>query len=227
MKLYLATPMYGGNCTAGYTSSVINLAKVLPYEHMFVTNESLITRARNSLAHMFLQSDCTHLFFVDADVAFDHEAIPQMLDAGKDIIGGLYAKKSINWNAVRNAALQGAMPHQLSQCGSSYYVQGDVQIGSPVPVEVKSVGTGLMLISRNVFEKMSPHVKESKFGSSVVGEIDSHTKVKQFFETDIDDTTGEFLSEDYTFCQTWRKLGGTVWAAPWVRTIHIGTHHFG
>jgi len=74
---------------------------------------------------------------------------------------------------------------------------------------------------------MSLRAQESKFGSAVVGEVNSDEMVKQFFETGVDDTTGEFLSEDYMFCQTWRNMGGTVWAAPWVRTIHIGAHHFG
>lgn len=226
-KLYVATPMYGGNCTAGYTSSMINLGKVLSYQHMFVTNESLVTRARNALTHCFLQSDCTHLLFVDADVAFDAEGIPQMLQSGKDIIGGLYAKKQINWHKVLQTAALGCPPEQLSTYAADYYAQGDIKIGYPHPIEIRSVGTGLMMISRNVFEKRDAETKAAKFGSAVIGEISSNTMVKQFFESGIDAATGEFLSEDYAFCQKWRNTGGTVWAAPWIRTMHIGTHNFG
>jgi hypothetical protein len=225
-KLYLATPMYGGNCTAGYTSSVINLAKRVAYEHMFVTNESLVTRARNMLTHMFLNSDCTHMLFVDADVAFDVDGVQAMLDADKPIIGALYAKKVIDWNAVHNAVMRGAQPMHLPQVASPAYVQGNITAFDK-PVEVRSVGTGAMLIKREVFETLKDSTPKGKLGSSVVGQIAPDTVVHHYFESGQDDDTGEFLSEDYHFCQKWRKVGGKVYCAPWVRTVHIGTHHFG
>lgn len=227
MKLYVATPMYGGNCTAGYCSSMVNLGKVLPYQHMFVTNESLVTRARNALAHCFLQSDCTHMLFIDADVAFDADGIPQMLESGKDVIGGLYAKKQINWPKVLQTAAMGCPPDALSTYAADYYAEGDIKLGYHQPTEVRSIGTGLMMISRAAFEKLAADTKASKYGSALVGEIGKDTIVKQYFESGIDDETGEFLSEDYAFCQKWRNAGGTVWAAPWIRTMHIGTHNFG
>jgi hypothetical protein len=170
MKLHIATPMYGGNCTAGYTSSVINLSRILPFEHNFVTNESLVTRARNMLAHVFLASDCTHLLFIDADVAFDAQGILQMVESGKDVIGGLYAKKHIDWNRAHAAAMQGASPHQMAASALTYYVRGKADLNSIAPVEVDSIGTGLMLIKRDVFEAMKPHTHESMLGSDLVGQ---------------------------------------------------------
>ena len=88
-KLHIATPMYGGNCTAGYASSMLNLSRVMPYEHNFVTNESLVTRARNMLTHNFLSTDCTHMLFIDADVAFDPQGIVKMVESDLPLIGGL------------------------------------------------------------------------------------------------------------------------------------------
>ena len=35
-----------------------------------------------------------------------------------------------------------------------------------------------------------------------------------------------YLSEDYMFCQYWRKIGGSIWLCPWMRTQHIGTYAF-
>jgi hypothetical protein len=35
-----------------------------------------------------------------------------------------------------------------------------------------------------------------------------------------------YLSEDYMFCQMWRKIGGSIWLCPWMKTAHIGTYHF-
>jgi len=219
--------MYGGNCTAGYASSMLNLSKLLPYQHNFVTNESLVTRARNMLTHNFLSSDCTHLLFIDADVAFDAQGVIKMVESDLPLIGGLYAKKYINWGKVHAAANRNVKPEHLHQAACDYYVRGDVEIGSQDPIEVLSVGTGLMLIKRKVFETLKPDTPVSRLGSTVVGQIEATEKVHHFFDTGVDSNTGEFLSEDYAFCQRWRAKGGKVYAAPWVQTIHIGTHHFG
>ena len=53
-KIFIATPMYGGMCAGFYTQSIIQLlttcqANGVDAEFSFMFNESLITRARNSL----------------------------------------------------------------------------------------------------------------------------------------------------------------------------------
>jgi hypothetical protein len=46
----------------------------------------------------------------------------------------------------------------------------------------------------------------------------------------IDSATGggsdRYLSEDYMFCQLWRKAGGSIWLCTWMRADHLGTYHF-
>ncbi len=37
---------------------------------------------------------------------------------------------------------------------------------------------------------------------------------------------GRLLSEDLTFCKRWRDIGGKIYAAPWVRTTHVGPFYF-
>ena len=71
-KLFIATPMYGGQCSGLYTKSMADLTSVcakhgIPLRHYFLFNESLITRARNYCVDEFLRSDCTHLLFIDSD----------------------------------------------------------------------------------------------------------------------------------------------------------------
>lgn len=189
-------------------------------------NESLVTRARNMLVHVFLKSNCTHLLFIDADIAFDAADLVKMIETKVPLIGGLYAKKYINWEKLQQAVKRNVEIKNLPMSSSDYYVRGDVPRDSQEPIEVLSVGTGLMLISREVFEKLSPETPVSKLGSALVGAILPSEEVHHFFDTGVDVKTGEFLSEDYAFCQRWRANGGKVYAAPWVRTIHIGTHHF-
>jgi hypothetical protein len=61
----------------------------------FLFNESLITRGRNYLAHEFLESDATHLMFIDADIDFDPKDVIALLAMNKPVIGGPYPKKCI------------------------------------------------------------------------------------------------------------------------------------
>jgi hypothetical protein len=75
--------------------------------YSYMMNESLITRARNGMAYDFMQSDATHLMFIDADITFDPKDIVRMIDADKDIICGLYPKKEINWQLISDAVKRG------------------------------------------------------------------------------------------------------------------------
>ena len=72
--IFVATPMYGGMCTGMYSSAIAQAIGVMQANRMgmyysFMMNESLITRARDSLANDFLDTkECTHLLFIDSDI---------------------------------------------------------------------------------------------------------------------------------------------------------------
>ena len=105
-KLFIATPMYGGQCYGYYAQSVLMLQKTMEREGIetvfsFMFNESLITRARNALTHGFLNSDATHLLFIDSDIRFNPEDVIAMLKADKEVICGMYPKKEINFASVK------------------------------------------------------------------------------------------------------------------------------
>jgi hypothetical protein len=46
------------------------------------------------------------------------------------------------------------------------------------------------------------------------------------FDCVIDRETGHYLSEDYTFCQRWRAIGGRIWLDPTGMLVHVGAHDF-
>jgi hypothetical protein len=106
-KLFIATPMYGGQCTGMYMKACLDLQGLCAQygfesRFSFIFNESLITRARNYLVDEFLRSGYTHLLFLDADIHFDPRDIIGCLALDKDIIGAPYPKKSIKWtNAIQ------------------------------------------------------------------------------------------------------------------------------
>ena len=116
-KLFLATPMYGGNCVGMYTRAIADLSAVcakygIPLQLYFLFNESLITRARNYCADEFLRSDATHMLFIDSDIGFNPQDVLALLaiqddDSPYDVIGAPYPKKCISWEKVKQAVDKG------------------------------------------------------------------------------------------------------------------------
>ena len=236
-KIFVATPMYGGLCVGGYTVGLLNSVQEfmrngmqLYYAHMM--NESLITRARNTLAYDFLNTDATHLMFIDADITFNPADIVSMVNADKDIICGLYPKKEINWKTVAEAVKSGVEYQDLPNYTGSFVVNlvGDVaQATGDVnePMEIDNGGTGFMLIKRNVFETLKPTVPT--YTNDMILIVDKNPVKKiihEFFATSIDEVSNRLLSEDYHFCKIARQAGFKVYAAPWANLTHSGTYNF-
>lgn len=236
-KIFVATPMYGGMCAGFYTQAIIQLlttcqANGVDVEYSFMFNESLITRARNSLTHTFMQTDCSHLMFIDADIKFRAEDVIHMIRAEKDILCGIYPKKEINWYSVKAAMDRGVPFDQLKSHTGSFVVNlvnyvGEVTVPINQPVEIFNGGTGFMLIKREVFDKLGELVPS--YSNDVVdlgGKMKQSEPIKEFFTTSIEPGTNRLLSEDYHFCRIWRETGGQVHAAPWCQLSHIGTYAF-
>jgi len=229
--------MYGGMCAGYYTQSIIQLmttcqANGVDVHFSFMFNESLITRARNSLALTFLKTECTHLMFIDSDIRFRAEDVIHMIRADKDVLCGIYPKKEINWFTVKAAMDRGVPFDQLKSHTGSFVVNlvdyaGEVTVPMGMPVEIFNGGTGFMLIKREVFEKMGEVVPS--YSNDVIdlsGMMKQSEPIKEFFTTSIEPGTNRLLSEDYHFCRTWREMGGKVYAAPWCQLAHIGTYAF-
>ena len=116
-KLFVATPMYGGQCAGVYAQSLANLMMLcgkygVKTKLACLFNESLITRGRNNLADRFLKSDCTHMIFIDSDIGFDPKDVLALLalaepNSDKEIIAATYPKKTINWKRIKNAVERG------------------------------------------------------------------------------------------------------------------------
>ena len=232
-KLFVATPMYGGQCTGYYATSLLNLSRCLDREVIFsfMFNESLITRARNGLAHGFLKSEASHMMFIDADIHFNPQDVQPMIDADKEIICGIYPKKEINWHSVKKAFDRGIPEEQVKNFSGSFVVNlvdnaNEVTVPINQPVEIWNGGTGFMLIKREVFEKLSEHVPSYVNDVHDLAGTLKQDEIKEYFATSIEPETNRLLSEDYHFCKIWRKIGGKVWAAPWVKLGHIGTYAF-
>jgi hypothetical protein len=209
-RVHICMPCYGGMLTESTFMSYIKWSNTcrqlgLDWTIETMTNESLISRTRNTLVAKFLNNPTsTHLMFVDADIGWEPWHLLVMLNADKDVIGGLYPMKTMPVKWVVNG-FEGAKE------------EGPLQ-------EVSKTGTGFMLIKRHVFEKLNRHPSVKTFANDIglPKELDPH--MKTYFDTAVREN--RYYSEDWTFCENWRDFGGEVWVDKRVLLKHTGTYVF-
>lgn len=211
IHLHIGIPCYGGMMSEPTVTSLLKFILMaaragLNWSLDTMVNESLITRGRNNLmAKMMSNKAATHFMFIDADIRFEPEAIFQMLVYEKDVIGGLYPKKSIPTNYVINLLPQ-------------TQIQGDV-------FTVDTMGTGFLIFKRDVYQKLCDAFPQSKYVDDVGLGKQYEPYMYAIFDTEIDQK-GHYLSEDWLFCRRWQELGGTIWAHSKVLLNHCGHYEY-
>jgi hypothetical protein len=210
-RVHICMPCYGGMLTESTFMSYIKWANTcrqlgIDWTMETMTNESLISRARNTLTAKFLHNkESTHLMFIDADIGWEPWHLLVMLNRDVDVIGGLYPMKSLPVKWCVNG-FEGA------------------QEGADGLQEVSKTGTGFMLIKRHVFEKLDAHPATKPFINDIGLPVELNPYMKTYFDTAVREN--RYYSEDWTFCENWRDLGGQVWVDKRVLLKHTGTYVF-
>lgn len=211
-KVHICMPCYGGQLTESTFMSFIrwsNTARQLGINYTVetLTNESLISRARNTMVAKFLSNpDSTHLMFIDADIGWEPWHLLLLLHHNKDVIGGMYPLKGLPVKWCVNG-IDGGEEEDM----------GRVQ-------EVSKTGTGFMLIKRDVFAKLVDHPATIPFINDIGLDPALNKDMRTFFDTDVRE--GRYYSEDWTFCENWRDLGGKVWIDKRVLLKHTGSYTY-
>lgn len=257
MKVAIGLPCFGGlihmRCARSLMVAGLALERAgIGVEWLIVEHESLITRGRNLIAHMFLKSDCDRLVFVDSDITFHPSALVMLLDRNEDVVGAAYPKKAINWANVQAAVKRGeeqparfaadfvvnALRPRLTPyptiedaragVGSADALQaqcgGDVQ--APVHdgclLAVESLGTGFLSLSREALYRVAEAHPETVYTS----DDKSHRgeAIHSLFDAGVVD--GRYMSEDYLFCRRWRAIGGQCWLHLNIPLGHIGSYTY-
>jgi hypothetical protein len=211
-RVHICMPCYGGQLTESTFMSFIKWANTarqlgLDWTVETMTNESLISRARNTLTAKFLATEgSTHLFFVDADIGWEPWHLLVLLNHDKDVVGGLYPMKTLPVKWCVNG-IPGANENDPSGL-----------------VEVTKTGTGFLLMKRHVFEKLNSHPAVKPFINDIGLDPGLNQYMKTYFDTAVREN--RYYSEDWTFCENWRDIGGQVWIDKRVLLKHTGTYTF-
>ena len=234
--IMLCTPCYGGMMHEAYFHSVVKLFQEARDKEFKVHlntmgNESLITRGRNTMVSQFMDAEhCTHLLFVDSDIAFYPELVTKLLEYDKDVVTAIYPRKTIEWKNLEYYVKKGdlkTMEQKLLGYNLNFPdpLNIDVQDGF---VEVLDAATGFMLIKKDVFVKMREAYPELKYTSDQIINNKQYSSdwCYAFFDCMIDPKNNRYLSEDYTFCRRWQQIGGKIYAEITYPLTHYGTYGF-
>lgn len=158
-------------------------------------NESLVHRARMEMARVFLETEHSHLMWLDADIEFTTDDVAKLWNLQADIAVAAYRMKKPG--DLRAAWVNGALVTDLDQYSG--------------PIEVDYAGTGFMLIKREVIEALTK--KHGTYNGQ-------HGPSPAIFMTPIYE--GGLESEDFHFCRIAREAGYKVIMDPSIKLKHWG-----
>ena len=235
-SIFVATPVHS-ECSIHYTQALIELQKLCFSKNIPVTfqlmKSSLVTQGRNLCVASFLESNLTHMLFIDSDIYFHAESIIRMIEKDKDILSIPYPLKSIMWDKAfeRIKAGQIKTMKDLKKAFNTYPMKlhnnNNVDIVDGV-MEVTHSPTGCMLIKRSVFDKMIKAYPDKGIVQKTVinGEYVDKPNMWNFFDCIHDPVTKTYLGEDFSFCKLWTDIGGKCHAYIMDPIVHIGEHSY-
>ena len=225
MKLFIATPAYGGMIHINYFMSTIgSFARLsglgVEYYMYTTTSEALISRARNSCVSAATEWGADKLLFIDADIGWTWEDMRALILSDKLVVGGTYPMKvdpklhlALNYNVLSE--------HRHIWKTKSLEEHDRMKaLADPVTGElaVQHIPTGFMMIDMRVFEKLKSAT------SSYVDYWPDKAPERSwdFFPIRIKD--GILESEDWAFCSLCRENGIDVYLNTNIICSHTGSY---
>jgi len=243
MKSILIAQPTTGSVVSGTVGYLMDLARALSaggiawtYKHLALSDIAL---SRNIFAsHVIADNEFSHLLFIDSDMGFRPETILRMIQYDKPVIAAACPRRYLGWETLRRAAeAESARPPEarrptgdLLDTALRYNVdltrfdgsEWTAEIDGPF-LRVPAVGTGIMLIHRDVFEIMlAREVARSRTGYTSLPLLDGAPLCDFFSPLEVPD--GSLIeSEDISFCKRWvEDCGGDIWVDVDSRIMHYG-----
>ena len=186
LSVFIATPSLDMQVHASYHDSIVRLlmqgfAEWHPCTRPY---DGDIVRVRSRYVADFLESPCSHLLFIDADMDFHRSVIEAMVrqaEKGDDFVAAKY-------------------PRKLHASGAP--VGGSSVVG----------GVGLTLLSRECLRRMVDHYGGELWATDDDGREVVQVFALMFTPEIVKDGRRKrrLLSEDYSFGARWQAIGGDV-----------------
>tara|TARA_S200002703_G_scaffold159746_1_gene174495 strand:+ start:412 stop:1233 length:822 start_codon:yes stop_codon:yes gene_type:complete len=237
IRLFVGTPVHS-NVSMHYTQTMLELQKECIKRNIKITfqlmKSSLVTQGRNLCVSYFLNTDCTHMLFVDSDIAFDPECIFRLLELDKEIISIPYPMKTAQWDTLM-MKIKGGFISEPEQC-EHHMLQypllikddnKDIKIHKGV-IEATHCPTGCMMIKREVFDKLKKAYpnREIVQKTTIDGKYMDRPHFYNYFDTYYDPKTKRYLGEDFAFCKLWSDIGGKLYCYIMSYITHVGDYQY-
>lgn len=210
-NLLIATPAYGGQVHVDYVHGLMDFYRhQIRFRLFTIGNESLITRARNTIISTFYRSrSYTHLLFLDGDVQLTGQGLQTLLNHRKPVVGAAVSLKSVTREGDR----------------LFNYHEVLAQDGSLITVE--HLGTAALMLDRNAVNALIDDAVSEKRVYSYTLETGSGGETREDYDVfQVGVSKGTYLSEDYWVCESLRRLGFDIFVDLSVPTVHHGMQRF-
>lgn len=208
-NVFIGTPAYNCQIHTAYLRSVLDFSAAgLSFRVFTVGNESLVTRARNTIISEFFRcGQFTHLLFLDADVGLAAEGLERLMRSGRDVIGAAVPMKTITREGRRR------------------YNMGELIGREGVIARTRWLGTAVLILSRRAVEALVKDAADS--GRHYRYRADPEEEEKEYFDVFqvgvVDET---YLSEDFWICRRLQELGYDVHVDLGIKPSHHGMYSF-
>lgn len=209
IRAYVATPAYDGKVHSDYAISLAESCIMAGRHDIGVMaavmgNGAFIELSRNTFVKLFLDSPCTHLFFIDADLRWEPRAFVGLLQSDRDVCCGIYRRR------------------QEPETYPVRFIEeddGGLQIVDGGWIPCDRAPTGFLCIKRHVIEKMVAKAPMLKI-SGQNGLIPSLFYTKNY---ELDDGTLTMMGEDFCWSEDYLKqFDQPIWAWPDFDFVHGG-----
>lgn len=192
IRVFVATPAYDGRVLTDYALSLAESCLIGPVHGVFVQasvmgNGAFIDVARDHFVRMFLESDCTHLFFIDADLRWEARAFIDLAKADKPICAAAYRKR------------QDPEDYPIRYVSTP---EGTITVRDGW-VMADRVASGFLCIRRDVIERMVKERPTLMVGNDPEAPLLFYEK----FE-DMGDNKVRLIGEDFAFCDDYCRIFG-------------------
>jgi len=218
-RIFVATPVHS-DVSIHYFKACLEFQKecfIRKIPVMFqVMKSSLVTQGRQLCVSGFMESDCTHLLFIDSDISFNFKMIERMINYDKDICLVPYPIKGLDFDKIKKRIKEGCDidPRVLgNQYTMSVPDPSNVKVEKGF-IEVERGPAGCMLIKRSVLDALIKEYPEFTINQHTLidGKLVTRKHMYNFFDTYWNKDDKTYTGEDFYFCKLCKHAGIKMYA---------------
>jgi hypothetical protein len=233
ISIFVATPVHS-DVSIHYFKACLEFQKecfIRKIPVMFqVMKSSLVTQGRQLCVSGFMESNCTHMLFIDSDISFNYKMIERMINYDKEICLVPYPIKGTDHDKVKTRILAGdtLSPHLL---GNQYTMSVPDPTNVKVTegfIEVERGPAGCMLIKKEVIHKLIKEYPEFTINQNTLidGKLVIRKHMYNFFDTYWNKDDKTYTGEDFYFCKLCKHAGIKMYALVDEYISHHGEYSY-